>query len=310
MNAASILFAALALAPVLDAQQVAVSLSSPGPLTMSSVGGGAMTNWQQPGGSLPNFGYFAPPLAGDANGTLSWSLQASNTIGAFHLQQQITVPEGSAGSVGENEFLFEVTASSTVAARLELQSLALASAGLATPTITVDVGDDGTIDFTQADVFAGIDLTLDANPLALRIRMENVVASEGDSSAQLFASVTPRNDVTIQPAAIGCTGASPDMFCDPSFVATGVEFVRQPTFTLPAVVVLGLSVQPMLLPVSTPLEPCLLLPQPDAVITLLGNSHTVSIPSSVRPVTFWGQGVAVDQDGTLLAMDGYRIVAQ
>lgn len=310
MKQTTILFAAIALAPFLHAQQVAVSLSSPNPLVMSSTGTGAANNWQIPGGQLANFGYYAPQLAGAGPAFLTWTTQAASTIAALSLHQQISAGAGVTASVGENEFLFIVSATAPINVTLKLESLLHASAGVAIPAMTVDVGDDGMIDYTQATVFYEQGFSIGNSPLPIRITMENEVAATGLSWSSLFVTVKPQNNLVIQPAAIGCTGASPDLFCDPTFVGAGVEFVRQPLFSLPAVVVLGLGVQPMLLPISTPVAPCLLLPRPDAVITLFANSHTVLIPPAVRPVTFWGQGVALDQVGTLLAMDGYRIVAQ
>lgn len=315
MKHATFLFAAIALAPLVfapqaQAQQLAVSLSAPNPLVMSSASAVGSDSWQTLGGSLANFGYYSPQLAGTGSAFLTWSTQASSTSAALYLHQQITTDPGATATVGRNEFLFEVSSTVPVNVTLELRSELIATVGVTIPSITVDVGDDGTIDYTQATVLADLDLTIGAAPLLLRVTMENDVAVQGQSWSWLFATVKPRNDLMIQPAVIGCTGTSPDLFCEPTFLGNGVEFMRQPVFSLPAVVVLGLGVQPMLLPFSTPAAPCLLLPQPDAVVTLLGNSHTVLIPHAVRPVTFWGQGVAIDQAGNLLAMDGYRIVAQ
>lgn len=310
MKQITILFAAIALAPLAPAQQLAVSMSAPNPLVMSTTTVGGVDSWQTPGGSLANFGYYSPQLAGAGPAFLTWSTHASSTSAALNLHQQITTNPGATAIVGRNEFLFEVSSTAPVNVTLELLATIIASEGVAVPSITVDVGDDGTIDFTQATLLAELDLTIGAAPLRLRVTMENDVAVRGHSWSWLFATVKPRNDLMIQPAAIGCTGASPDLFCEPSFLVAGVEFMRQPSFSLPAVVVLGLGVQPVLLPVSTPAAPCLLLPQIDAVITLFGNSHTVLIPPAVRPITFWGQGVAIDAAGNLLAMDGYRIVAQ
>jgi hypothetical protein len=76
------------------------------------------------------------------------------------------------------------------------------------------------------------------------------VAVQGQSWSWLFATFKPRNDLMIQPAVIGCTCTSPDLFCEPTFLGRGVECMRQPVFSLPAVVVLGLGVQPMLLPMD------------------------------------------------------------
>lgn len=186
----------------------------------------------------------------------------------------------------------------------------------------VDMGDTGT--FSPAANGLTLQRTLDTQPYRIRIRAQSFTPG---SATQQFATsigsfdleVTPDNNLAITQAVAGC---GTEATVGPVFTSTGIGIRAQNNnvpFNAPMVAVLGLQAQPAVLPNLSPSQlPCLLYPQPDALIafapTPIGSTSTTSgyslpIPAAVRPFSFFAQVVRVAGPTDLRTSDAYLINA-
>jgi len=119
----------------------------------------------------------------------------------------------------------------------------------------------------------------------------------------------PDNDLTIATVVNTCTPSSPapPPFLAPSFDNFGVHLLVQNSLQAPSVMVLGLNAQPALIAMNGIL-PCIVLPSPDAVLFIPSGEYNLPLPASVRPATFYAQGVSLTPQG-LRVTDGYAVTA-
>ena len=146
---------------------------------------------------------------------------------------------------------------------------------------------------------------LGPTPLPIRLRAALVQVGIGVVDLSLRVAVAPATAI-VNPTHAGCAPAA--LFAYPVFEGSGVGFS---VLTVdPIVLVLGLGVQPLLVPSPFP-GPCLLLPSPDLLVPIIvpQTFWSLPLPAAVRPVTVWAQGVLVTAAG-LGTTDGFSILAQ
>ena len=304
---------ALALFEPARSQQVSMALSCPAPLTASGVYPGGGTTITVPAGLLPDFDYNTES-AGGVNTWLTWNVVESPTGTSLYYGHWAALGAGSA-TFGPNEFVVDVTATSPVDVVLRLTRDGLLPPG-SVQSISVDVGDDGTVEFTESQStlpFLELPVTLGTQPLPIRVVVSTAATLPGTTSTLLSIDVRPDNGLTIDRAVLGCTEVVDDLTCQPSFEGEGVWFqgdVQFATTGVPMVLVLGLDIAPLLLPPVYG-NPCLLLPQGDAtaLLPLAMPVANLEIPAAARPVTVWAQAVTLDLN-LLRPTDGFRIIAQ
>ena len=150
---------------------------------------------------------------------------------------------------------------------------------------------------------------LGPQPLAVRLIVSSNSGPLGVQST-LGIVARPDNGLTIDQAALGCSTILDDLACEPRFGNNGVRFSPAAYLSnlgLPTVLVLGLDLAPVVLPNLAAHTPCLLLPSPHALLTTY--TYDQSVPNAVRPLSFWGQAVYLEQ-GALHTTRAFLINAQ
>jgi len=247
---------------------------------------------------------FSP--SGSTEALSTWYDYAFATETQVAWQQRAEVQEAAPSfAVATGEILVDLVATTATPVTIELVRQLTAGAGTVMPACSIDIGDDGIVEMTEATsatLHIG-SITLGVQPL--RIRMRSHVSQMGLGAVDLFLMmrVFPNNSLVISAVGVNCSLGLLEAL--PAFSATGVQF-RSPS-AYPTVLVLGLDVQPL----TAPLFPatCPLLPRPDAFFPLLqGQTFTLALPAAVRPVTLWAQGVTV-APGPLLPTGGFWLSA-
>jgi hypothetical protein len=116
-------------------------------------------------------------------------------------------------------------------------------------------------------------------------------------------------------AAVSCLHPNTDVQSNgfPVFSNSGYVFRADAPFaSRPAVMVVGLAQQPILLPQIGP-APCVLVPRPDVLLPvspLQVVTLAIPLPPSVRPMTLQGQLVFLEAQGQLSVSDAWAVSAQ
>jgi hypothetical protein len=307
-----------ALATLAPAQQVTMRATAVAPLVTSCATPTQSNTQTIPAGPLASHGFLAaslPQVVADA--TLGWATAIDNTSAGFSVQQTASVGRATPAAVsaaGPNDFRVEVGASATAAAFVRISLRLQATANAPMPDVQVDVGDDGSVEFTQANVSPWLvpGLVLGVTPVPIRIRVANRVSGEHTSVLQLTVAVEPANSLDIQRAVLGCAHPTcQDLLALPSFVGRGVELVAVTATALqPVVLVLGLSARPVWLSTFGAV-PCLLLADPQLLVLVSTNQpSTLPLPTAVRPIEVWAQGVLLGPSGQLLSTDAVRVAGR
>lgn len=308
----SLLLVLSTVAGALHAQSVNTTIRALAPVEVHAVDGVESSSASRPIGPLaPIDGVFCNVMAGSyhAEAGANWGTLATASFSQVRVFQTLSSDSPTAVlSAGPQEFVLDLTATTpgvpvTVQVRHEMNCTPFAP----TPQVQMDIDDDGVIDSTQLGPF-DLDvptLPLGPQPVAIRFVMSAQLQGTGLVSQVLIVTVTPRNDVLATPNVIGC---EPDGYLlqRPLFADRGSQF--EFVTADPAVLVLGLSQQPFLLP-SYLGAPCLFVPSVDIVSwNPVYTTHDIPLPASVRPVTFWAQGVVISPNG-LLTTNGFRVTA-
>ncbi len=246
--------------------------------------------------------------SGGANAASSWFESVFPTEVQVSWLQQVGVQEPAPSFAGAGgELLFHLAAPVSTPVLVECSRLLGMTPGALAPACSIDIGDDGVVEMTGL-TSASISALVVLGPQPLPIRLRSVVTQigPGEVDLELRLRVVPQNSLVISPVGAGCDGTTA-LLAAPSFVGTGVRF--QTVTQDPVVLVLGLGVQPTVLPAPFPL-PCLLLPSPDLLVLLMpGQDLTLPLPAAVRPVTLWAQGVALTA-AALATTNGFWLWAQ
>jgi FtsP/CotA-like multicopper oxidase with cupredoxin domain len=230
-----------------------------------------------------------------AVGVLGGSLSVGSTRAEVGLDEVATVlprsaaPAGSA-ALGPTELLVSFSATAPTPARLELDWQLTIEPGSPAPTIEVDLGNDGTIDYTARtpnSVYSFGTFALGPQPLlaVLRTQTSN---SNGvlRSVVRLRAVADPL--AVIQQVTPMCQGGFP-LTAQPAFDGA-LELQIQPTGQLQFLVV-GTSVAPVLLPAS---QQCLLIPALTAVAPMPANGLFRLPMGNLRGLPLWMQIVGIN----------------
>jgi hypothetical protein len=284
------------LAAVAPTQEVGWSVSTPIGLS-AFVFEGTFGLAGTPPGILPASGAVHAPPRANVAASCSWSATSSSAAAEFESSEHTFLSPaalpGSFASVGLHHFVLLLTSSAPAAVELRVAAEQTLPPGATMAPLLVDVGDDGIVDWwsTAAEITTAAQI----GPAGLRIRVRcgGTLSVPGTAARTLSIRATPANGLSIQPAALGCSPHAPALQVAPSFVGSGVRLVADTTPASPAVLVLGLAAQPLLLP-PFGTTPCLLLPAPDVLaLRVDATPFELALPAAVRPVVVWSQAVFV-----------------
>jgi hypothetical protein len=307
------LLVASALCAVASAQSMTVDVIAPMQITATS---GAQTQSTTLGaGPLPAIG-LVPIVAGTfgqslARAEFEWRQASSATEVRCLLDHRLEVvgPATGEASVGSTVVLLTVMSPTPGPMTLQLFSSFSMPAGTAHPLMRVDVGNDGSVEFTESSgggtqlpVFVG------ASSLPIRIEMSSELLTAGSLSSALEVRLLPNTNTWITQVGLGCS-ATIGYTALPDF--DGNLEVRmyplQPQVLPLSFAIFGLGTQA--LPIGSVGQlgvPCVLLPTPD-VVFFLGGSYTLVVPAAARPIDIWTQ--AITWPGLLLT-ESYLVQAQ
>jgi hypothetical protein len=243
---------------------------------------------------------------GFAQTDINWSFTQDPTYCQFLLGQAVTITGSTpaSASFGPGDFLIRLQAPApTTVLLIANHNLAIAQ-GMALPTLEIDLGDDGSVEFTSGQAWpTQVPLAIDPVGVPIRVRTQLALNTPGPLYSNVQLAAIPANTIA-QTIVNACP--LPDLVVIPHFDGA-VSLQSQTTWSDPWAVIVGLSAQPTLLPHST--FPCLLLPAPDFVLWQpFTTLHTISLPAAVRPLTFWTQALIVLPTG-LQTSEGYRVDA-
>ena len=300
----------------LAAQSVGVSLSAlaPLPIQLSSPAANATTTW--PAGPMSSSGSFCAtlPLVGNFNGCMSWQSWTQSygtTVTLTHsISNQALLP-GFNGQAGPHEILVEFSSTVPRTAELHLNRTVFLAPGAPWPTVNVDIDNDGVFEITNLSPLSAppISVTFGPQPLQVRVVVDIALGAQTATSNYVSLVLLPDNDLTITRPILGCNPVLPPPipFLQPSFDHSGVQLLGGQDPNQPSLIVLSLAAQPMLLSMNGT-APFTLLPRPDVVLFVPSGMLDLPLPASVRPATFYAQGVTLTTAG-LRVTDGYAVTA-
>lgn len=310
--------AAAAAALPLSAQSIVTTITAASPIAVQTTVGGVIQQAFELPGPLPDSGdvslggsIFSPVLA-----SVSWNTEVSESWVEVSLRNSIVVqppPGVSADAViPPHEFLVTFQALGTTGAYpayVRLFRNSGLSPGQPFPTVSIDIDNNGTIDYPnlQASPLIGLmvpDLSLGKT---LRVILYTPTATAGSSGTNVSLFLEPLIDAGWFQTALGCADYGGDALFEPValFANRGVRLELSTSH--PTVFVLGFQQQPIVLPPQNNAF-CLLMPQPDVVLFAPSGRLDIPLPPSVRPVTFEAQGVALLPTG-LAPTDAWTISA-
>lgn len=277
-------------ATVLHAQQVYVGADAAAPMVVTASLPGSVFSASQPAGPLPIFGGLQSQTPGfESSAGVNWSFWASTQSAFFSLDASVVTSPlvGAVATSGEHDVLVYFSATTPLAAKFVLSATVSAPAGNPTPLVRVDVYDDGITEMTEGFPTGSVPLTLGTVPVAVRVRALAEAQPGAVVNVHVDVRLVPQNDLHIATLVEGCS--TDYLTATPSFLGTGVDFGVL-SAQVPHVLVLGLNAAPVVLPPIGGL-PCLLLPQPDALIlfTYLSQSQHLAIPAAARPLQLFAQ---------------------
>ena len=282
----------LSFVSVVTAQQMTVTAATP--LVAAAQTGSASATQSVPAGPLPPIGQCQAGVF-TAGAYVLWHVEnATNELWFEALQVATGSSASASASSGVHDFLLQLTAPlATPVAITGTLSLDLA-VGQPVPLVYVDVGDDGwneVVPVTAPGAEANLAVvTLGSVPLPVRVRLQNQIAGPAHSIVRLRLTVRPSNLLRIDRVVIGCSPLE-TLDPQPSFAGTGVDFHVSGSTANASVLVLGLQLQPIVLP-SSAIFPCIVAPSADVLIPFFGitlQTFTLPLPAAVRPVNVFAQ---------------------
>jgi len=296
----------LAMSGFAFAQTVTTSVAALTPLPCSVVVGTQTISQTVPAGPLANFGWAGAHGAGTAleSAQLAWQAGAGSTDATFRLHLSTNVSSGNVAHVGAGEILFTFAGAGPVAMPARyLGGFQVAGSGAS--QLRVDVGNDGTIDWSAgAGPLAGVSADLVAQPLQIRVLFDHLAAAPGASEIELELRIVPDNGIHVLPLATDC-GIANEYAVGALWATTYADLELRARYT--AWHVLGFTSQPQLLPTSLTMTgmPCLVVPSTDLVLRT--GTWFVPIPPVLRPITLHVQ--LVDIVPFVRVSDAFAIVA-
>lgn len=296
----------------LSAQAVTISAATTTPIdvwTWAYVGG--QSNYSQPSGPLAASGMVGQPFGWFSSANVNWETQSSVSAERFALQT-VLAGQGSLGSAGIQAFEFVLDVSSPTPRTVELDlERTFTTWGLPLPpTVAVDIGNDGTVEY--ADLPSGVTtlrgVTIGPTPLQISVAVSGTTyGGAGGSTTDMAFSIRPDNNLTILKEVDSCLpGVAGFEEPVPVFADDGVDL-----HFAPGLLVASTVSAPTLWGPTSPLPfatSCLLVPQPDILLWLPQGFAHVALPPAVRPVQLHVQAVHIAPVG-IVASDGYEITA-
>ncbi|MEZ6037934.1 MAG: hypothetical protein R3F29_10665 [Planctomycetota bacterium] len=303
--------ASLSLSGLLAAQSVSVSLESLTGVSLSRTEGGVSLPVQMPAGPVGASGGVSTGPFTSAQASVGWNSSATTrAVRVWLAEDLLSMGGGSSAQVDAHEFLVTFTPSGVAPSVLRISRMSSVSGGTTFPGIAVDIGNTGSALPITVNTFSAAMPALGAQPLEVRVVFDAASVSNGEAFSQLAFELLPDNQLSFVPSATSCAPTVPlPLQLEPSFVQRGVE-IAAPIGPLPAVLVIGWSSSPFLLPTPVSL-PCLVVPSPDVLLLVSPNAElrlSIPLPLALRPATFHAQTVALSSIG-LLAGDAYMIRA-
>lgn len=254
-------------------------------------------------------------LASDWSGTVRMSSQWWSQVGTtecnmeWNQEATVSVPAPAFARTDPSDLLLHVQSSTApfvpIPITLELSRSLAASAGSTLPVHRIDIGDDGSFEFTESSPAWGTMTGLVVGPQGLTIRLRTQVGQTGAGAIALGlrVRVLPDNGLIVQPTVPGCS--ADELWLLPTFAGSGIELITA-TANHPVFAVIGFHLQPQFLSPLFP-APCLLLPSPDVVMHVpTWPPVVIPLPAAVRPLSFSAQGVALTPNGPATTL-GYQV---
>lgn len=297
----------------LTAQSVtfAANLTSTAQLVASI---GAQSTTQQLGaGSLSVSGKRTASLnfvGGQVRSEIEWSTWLPVFDDKIQFQYEISGAVGSAGTASAAVAPHDVVVTLQAAAWRDVTlftdiTTEVSPNGIA-PRMDVDIGDDGTIEFSTTQTAGSVTLSVGPTPLQIRISTEGQANTPGSINpsfrSRLLMRIEPDNHISKSLVAAGCANL---LVANQAFAHDGIRLEVPYTFS-PVIAVLGLSAQPALLPSGGAQLPCLLVPSLDLVVLLPANGgFNLPIPPALRPINIYVQGVELVATNALWSTAAY-----
>jgi hypothetical protein len=306
------LAAVVLLVIALPAQQPSLTATAVGPLTCTVTTPTATSTQSHPAGPMGPIGVVGAGLGAlTLNGDLTWQWANGASQLLFLARQQsligTTAPVGSTFHA-DHDIRLDVVGPIASVVEVEVALTVTGTPGAPLPSVQVDLGDDGTAEFTQASPASLRQLfAIGPSPQPIRVRMQTMQAAPATLIVDLQVSVRPAW-TEVMPAIGSCSLGAERLAVVPTFQGIAVSSPYASAST-PVALVFGLAVQPFVVP-STVGIPCILLPSVDFVTVVFDQTpHALAIPPAVRPALLWTQGVELAAT-QWITTDGYRVSAQ
>lgn len=305
MRQLTILFSFAAAAPLVSQSSLSVSVPNPTTITASV---GVQTSSFSFGGALP-----VPEVsvASVDLGAIGLAVaQVSNTVEQdaaevrcfLALSGSVFGPNASMNIPAHDWLLTLNPPVNSGLVRFTFASNYTATAGVPAPTLQYDLFDDGIVEVTGV-ASQPVVLTTYASfaPIRIRIRagfsLSTALVPSASCGLSLSLGIARYGAESVLPALPGCGFNELDV--RPAWDVSGVA-LRMPQAQWPgsphvAVFGLGADIVPLSPPpITSPLQPCLLLPSPDLLVLMPPSLELVlPIPASVRPIALYTQVVVV-----------------
>lgn len=294
----------------LAAQSVGVSLAAANPLTVSVAAGGLVASDTVPAGPLTTQTSVSAWLP-VGHASAQWWSNLSNYVQLQHRLGLDAGQTGSAGTAGTHEFVVTFTSAVTRNVMVEAWRNVQLTPGAPWPRVQLDIGNDGTVEVADLSVsgLTSFPVTFGPGPLEVRVVIDAGLLAPGFLENRVALYIVPDNDLDLTVIVPDCNPVlpSPPPFLGPSFEGRGIQLaMNQPLGSL-AFLVFGFTPQPQFLGLNAGL-PCMLLPSPDIVALAAAHPMHIALPASIRPLTFYAQGVLVSPQGVLTTA-GYQVRA-
>jgi hypothetical protein len=309
MNVTLTLFALPLLAAGLSAQ-ASVAVTALTPITTSASVGGAPSVQALPVGPLASSVLIQslPSTTNPTKAVFACFTHETNESVLFACSMEVRAEAAQASaSVAPAELLVSITAPVPTGALIEIVFNDQTQAGSPQPRIDVDIFNDGSVDFVSGTLIVGLPpIAVGPQPLDMRVILDAQAAPFQRSSCSLSITVRPLTGISTWQTAQGCAPVLNSLVAVSSFVPNAVH-IRRPSIGSNPLLVLGLNQQPTLFPSAFGF-PCLLVPSPDAVLSMPMLSVDLVIPQAVRPLAIQVQAAGISQ-GQLALTDAFAIFA-
>ncbi len=253
--------------------------------------------------------------AGNQSGAVStYAVQEYLGVRRLTVDQSVFVTNASPQpgvAAASADIRLEISATVPTTLRLETTVQFQGAPGAPLPTVMIDLGDDGSVDYQGVGPGQPLPLvSVGSTPFPVRVIAVTQITAPGNGSLRLNLAVRPANAPVLTQEVAGCAAlVGTELAAAPDF--DGSLTFSAGAWIWPPVLVLGLAAQPVVL---TPLfVPCILWPSPDILVPMTPPvsgwpTFVLPLPPAVRPVTFWAQAVTIDPIG-LLPTAAFRVEA-